>query len=254
MSDFGTTDHYVAAVKAKILSVNPSVNIVDISHYIDAHNLAHAAYVLGSCFRMFPKGTVHLAAVDSVSNRSERYIAVNLEGHFFIGCDNGLFGLISEKEPAFIAELLNQSGEVFTFPARDIMAKAAALLASGSNLDDVGKFSKEYQRLIGRKPKATKKQISGHVIRVDHYGNLITNIDGEVFNTLSKEKKYSVCFAREKVRKVNKNFSEVESGDCFVLFNSGGLLEIGINKGNAAELLGLRYDSPVNIIFDEENV
>jgi S-adenosyl-L-methionine hydrolase (adenosine-forming) len=249
MSDFGTTDHYTAAVKAKILTVNPGLQIVDISHSIEQYNLAHAAYVLGAVFRSFPQGTIHLVAVDSASEKKSRFIAIKLEGHFFVGTDNGLFGLISDQEPSFIAELKYAPEDISTFPAREVLAKNAALLASGSNLDDIGKFSKEYKRLISRKCRATKSQMSGHVVRVDHYGNLITNIDKPTFDILSKEKSYTLIFGREKLQTIHKNYNDVDAGDCFAFFNSNQLLEIGINKGNAAELLGLIYDSPVSITF-----
>ncbi len=252
MSDFGTSDHYVAAVKAKILSINPGLHIVDVSHEIEPFNLAHASYVLNSVFREFPKGTVHIAAVDSAGERSNKAIAVKLEDHFFVGTDNGLFSLISDREPAFVVEIMNGEDPVKTFPAKNIFAKAAAMLASGSNLNDIGTFTKEYKRLVGRKFRATKKQISGNIIRVDHYGNLVTNIEKEVFDLLHKDRKFVVSMGREKVDRIHLNSHETEDGDCFVIFNSSGLLEIGINKGNASELLGLQFDSTVNIVFDTQ--
>ena len=118
-------------------------------------------------------------------------------------------------------------------------------------MNDVGAFTKDYIRKTDRKFRATKKQISGNIIRVDHYGNLISNIEEEVFNILRKDRKYSIKFGREQLDRVNYSYNELDDGDCFVVFNDLGLLEIGINKGNAAELLGLKYDSPVNIIFED---
>ncbi len=251
MSDFGMGDHYVAAVKAKILSINPGLRIVDISHYIEPHNIAHASFVLKSVFRDFPKGTVHLVAVDAQTTSEIRLVACQLEGHYFVGQDNGLFSLLSEEEPSLVAQLFANDLSNMSFPAKDVCAKAAAMLASGSNMNDVGTFTKEYQRMIGRKFRATKKQISGNIIRVDRYGNLITNIEEEVFNILHKDRPFVVSFGREKANKLNNVAGEADDGDCYLMFNSLGLLEIGINKGNASELLGLKYDSPVNIDFEE---
>jgi S-adenosylmethionine hydrolase len=252
MSDFGRSDHYVSAVKAKILSINPGLKIIDISHEIESCNLAHAAFVMKSVFRDFPKGTVHLVTVNSHAQRKPRYLTAKMDDHIFVGPDNGIISLISEREPSMIAELFNSSEEQTSFPAKTIMAKAAAMLASGSSMNDVGAFTKDYVRRIDRKFRATKKQISGNVIRVDHYGNLISNIEEEVFNIIRKGRDFIIQFGREKAEKVNASYNEVDDGDCFVIFNSLGLLEIGINKGNAAELLGLKYDSPINIIFEEE--
>jgi S-adenosylmethionine hydrolase len=251
MSDFGRSDHYVSAVKAKILSINPGLKIVDVSHDIEPFNLAHAAFVLKSVYMDFPKGTVHLISVNSHAERTNRFLTAKIEDHIFVGPDNGIFSLICEKEPGMIAELFNANEEHATFPTKNIMGKAAAMLASGSGMNDVGAYTKDYVRKIDRKFRATKKQISGNVIRVDHYGNLISNIEEEVFNILRKDRNYVVQFGREKVDKINNNYNELDDGDCFVVFNDLGLLEIGINKGNASKLLGLRYDSPVNIIFEE---
>ncbi len=252
MSDFGMSDHYVSAVKAKILSINPGLRIIDISHEIEPFNLAHAAFVLKSVFRDFPKGTIHLVSVNSHAERNSRYLAVKLEDHIFVGPDNGIFSLICEQEPGMIAELFSGTDTVSSFPGKNILAKAAAMLASGSGMNDVGAYTKDYLRKIDRKFRATKKQISGNVIRVDHFGNLITNIEEEVYNILRKGRNFIVQFGREKVDKINTSYNEVEDGDCFVVFNDLGLLEIGINKGNASDLLGLKYDHPVSIIFDDE--
>lgn len=252
MSDFGMSDHYVAAIKAKILSVNPGLRILDISHDIEAFNIAHAAFVIRSVFRDFPKGTVHLACINAHAEKNNRFLAAKIDDHFFVVPDNGLLSLVSDQEPSMVAELFNSADKTTSFPSKHIMAKAAAMLASGSAINDVGAYSKEYVRRIDRKFRATKKQISGNIIRVDHYGNLITNIEEAVYKILQKDRKFIVQFGREKMTKINNNYGEVDDGDCFVIFNDLGLLEIGINKGNASELLGLGYDQPVSIIFEDE--
>lgn len=251
MSDFGTSDHYVAAIKARILTINPGLDIIDISHEIAPFDIAHGAYVLKSVFREFPKGTVHLVAVDSQGGGKDRSIAMKLEDHFFIGADNGLFSLISDKEPSMIAELHQSGSDKTSFPAREIFAKTAAMLASGSSMEDIGKFCEGPKKLLARQVKATKKQIAGNVIRVDRYGNLITNIEEEVFNMLKKDRGFRISFSREVVEVIHKSYYKVEPGECFVIFNSLGYMEIGINQGNAAELLGLGIDSPVQIFFEE---
>lgn len=251
MSDFGMSDHYVSAVKAKILSMNPGLKIIDISHDIEVFNIAHGAFVLKAVFRDFPKGTVHLVSVNSLGEKKSRYLAAKIEDHFFVVPDIGILSLVCENEPSMIAELFSTDGTSTTFPAKNILAKAAAMLASGSGMNDVGAYTKDYMRRTDRKFRATKKQISGNVIRVDHYGNLITNIEEEVFNILCKGRAFVVQFGREKADRMNTNYNELDDGDCFVIFNSIGLLEIGINKGNASKLLGLKYDSQVSIVFGD---
>ena len=251
LTDSGESDHYVAAIKAKILSINPGLRIVDISHQVKPSDIAHAAYILRSVFRDFPKGSVHVVGVDSTGQRDDASIVLQLEDHFFIGTDNGLFGLISDRPHQFIAELNTIQPIQTSFPEKDIFAPAAAKLASGVGNADIGRPMGTFKKMIDRQVKATKKLIAGHVIRVDNFGNLITNIPKEAFEILSKGKTFTVQFGGEKFRRILTNYNQAEEGECFLLFNSSGLLEIGIYKGNASELLGLAYDSMVNITFDE---
>lgn len=251
LTDSGENEHYVAAIKAKIYSINPGIRTIDISHRIASCDIAHAAFILRSVFRDFPQGTVHLVGVHATGNRGDAYIALQLEDHFFIGADNGLFGLISEKTQQNLVELNSISTLQTTFPERDIFAPAAVKLASGISINDLGKPISTFKKMIDRQVKATKKQIAGHVIHVDTFGNLITNIPQEAFDILSKGKAYTIQFGGEKFRRLQTQYNQVDEGECFILFNSLRLLEIGIYKGNASELLGLNYDSMVNIIFDE---
>lgn len=251
LTDSGESDHYVAAIKAKILSVNPGLNLIDISHKILPCDLAHGAFVLKSVFRDFPKGTVHLVGVDANGGKEEQPIAIQLEDHFFVCSDNGLIGLISEKNHQLAVALNSINPIQTTFPEKDILASAAARLASGVAITSLGKPLTDFKRMLNRQVKATRRIIAGHVMRVDNYGNLITNILKQDFDILSKGKSYTIQFGGEKTRRIQAEYHQVEQGDCFVLFNSLGLLEIGINKGNGSELLGLQYDSPVNITFDE---
>ncbi len=250
-TDSGESDHYVAAIKAKIFTINPGVRTIDLTHKIASCDIAHAAFVLKAVFRDFPKGTVHLVGVDATGNRGESYIALQLEDHFFVGVDNGLFGLISDKIHQQLAEINVINSITSTFPEKDILAPVAVKLASGVSISDLGRPLPTFKKMIGRFVKATKKIIAGHVIRVDNFGNLITNIPKDAFDTLSKDKTYTIQFGGEKFRRIHTHYNQTDQGDCFLVFNSLDLLEIGIYKGNASELLGLTYDSAVNITFDE---
>ncbi|MEX1239573.1 MAG: SAM-dependent chlorinase/fluorinase [Cyclobacteriaceae bacterium] len=250
LTDSGESDHYIAAIKARILAVNPETRIVDISHQIRLFDIGHAAYVMRSVFRDFPKGTVHLVGVDAAGNRGEEFLIVQLEGHFFIGVNNGLFSLLSHQQPEKIWELPASDPIFSTFPEKEIFAPAAARLASGEDPAGIGKPVTDLKRLIDRQVKATKKQITGHIIRVDHFGNLITNIPKQAFDILCKDKAFTVQFGGEKFRRIHTAYNQAEQGECFIVFNSLDVLEIGIYKGNASELLGLDYDSVVNIIFE----
>jgi S-adenosylmethionine hydrolase len=251
LTDSGESDHYVAAIRARIISVNPGIRIENISHNIKPGDIGHAAFVLRAVFRDFPKGTVHLVGVDATGNRGDNPIALQLEDHFFVGSDNGLFGLISDRSHQNLVELSTLHAVQTTFPEKDIFAVAAAKLASGVSLTDLGKPMPSFKKMIDRQVKATRRQIAGTVIRVDGFGNLITNIPKEAFDVLSKDKIFTIQFGGEKFRRVHTHYHQADQGECFIVFNSLGLLEIGIYRGNASELLGLSYDSMVSIMFDE---
>jgi S-adenosyl-L-methionine hydrolase (adenosine-forming) len=251
MSDFGTTDHYVAAVKARIMSALPQQFIVDISHQIQHFNIAHGSFVLGNVFREFPAGTIHLVAVHSTGGLGEPYIAIKLEGHYFIGTDNGLLGLLSEQEPEEIVILGKTEEEKAlarstTFPARDIFSPAAILLAQGYSLSALGEPCPYFNRMIPRKPRLSRQLIAAHVIHIDHFGNLLTNVRKDDFEQLVQDK-FLIKLGREQISRIHKTYNLVDAGDLFAVFNSLGLLEIGVHSGHAGELLGMEYDSPILI-------
>lgn len=253
MSDYGWDDHYVAAVKAAILAVNPSLHIIDISHDIQAFDIGHGAYVLKSVFRDFPKNTVHLVSIDPVGREKPGYIATKLEEHYFVGNDSGLFSMLSDQPNMAQVKLNSLNPKATTFPGKDILGPVAANLASGKNIHELGESIPEIQKVIARQLKATKREIVGHVIRVDKYGNLITNIPRQEFETIQRingQVPFEVQVGREVFTQFNTDYHEVDSGNCYLLFNSLGLLQIGINKGNAAELLGLKLDTPISIHFN----
>lgn len=253
MSDFGKEDHYVAAVKAAILKINPNVGIIDISHEIYPSDIGHASYVLKSVFKDFPEGTIHLCAIDIANREPSRLVAIKLEEHYFVGSDCGIFSLLSDQQPTMAIELNNDQPEYSTFEAKDILAPVVGKLANGSDLKDFGKDAGQLKTLYARQLKVTKREIAGNIIRVDHYGNLITNIKKSEFDIITKingNKPFQVCFGRERCSRFHKSFFEVDSGEYFIIFNSNGLLQIGINKGNASELLGLNLDAPVTINFE----
>lgn len=251
LTDFGEKDYYISAVKGKILSFVPSVQLVDISHQIPLSDISAAAYTLGSVFKNFPKGTIHIAGVQQqLHNQPENMLAAQLDEHYFLLPDNGLLSLLSEKQPT-LTVVLPQDTSNRSFLVRDVLAPAAAKLAAGVNITDLGKPAGEIKRLVNRSMRATMKQISGHVIRVDHYGNLITNIKQPDFDLITKKvPDFTIIFGRERHTRIHQEYSSVEAGEIFIIFNSQGLMEIGINQGDASQLLGLNLDTPVMINFN----
>ncbi len=251
MSDFGHKDHYVAAVKAKILSFGQNLKIIDITHQIEPFDTMHGAYVLRSVFRDFPKGTVHLISVNNPTGQNDRLLAMKLEDHFFVGSDNGLFSLLSDKI-SVIVELkkdINNNNFHPTFPEKTTLAAAAATLANEGSIYNLGPQITDLKTMLNRQLRSTKDHIFGCVIHIDTFGNLITNITKETFHQLCDNRAFKIDFSHDHLDFIAETYDEVGKGDSMAIFNSAGLLEIGIRHGKASSLLGMDFESPVNISF-----
>jgi S-adenosyl-L-methionine hydrolase (adenosine-forming) len=249
LSDFGDQDYYVPAVKARMLSINPQLNIIDISHSIEPYDLEHAAFILRYSFREFPKGTVHLIGINTTGAMTQGYIGAKLEEHIFIAPNNGFLSLLTDYDPGILVQFADIHLKDTPFPTRDILAPIAAKVASGAAIHDFGGPLTNFRKLMSRQAKATREHILGHVIRIDCYGNLITNITKDVFNKLNPGK-FTIQFGRESIQDLQTGYDQVEAGDPYAFFNSLGLLEIGIHHGHGGNLLGLKRDSVVYINFE----
>lgn len=250
-SDFGTDDYYVAAVKAAIYSVNPLTIIVDISHHIRRCDIIHAAFLIDNVFRDFPKGTVHLISVDTLKKESTP-VAVELEGHFFVGFDCGIFSFISEKKPSKIVSLPNPKS---TFMAKDCLVDAAIKLSESHEIETLGEPKDELLRVLKKHSKVTKKEITGQVVYINRFGNLVTNIKQADFNKMlelnGEGTSFSIQIGRESFEKMHTYYTNVSDGECFLLFNSNAKLEIGIKMGDASKLLGLKIGANIFIEFKQ---
>lgn len=254
ISDYGLKDHYVAAVKASILKNCPKATIVDITHQISNGNIAQAGYCLRAVFDDFPKGTIHLVAIGAASNRQERFLAVELAGHFFVGADNGIWSLISDKTPDQCVMLPTAADMNAAFPGKFVLAPSVAELLNGTKLIDLGEPYPDYEQKLFRQLSLSNSAIQGHVVHIDHYGNLITNIDYDTFCELQKNRRFSIRFGYERFHNIQTHYNSKEFGDCVILFNSQNFLEIAINQGNASQLMGLGLNSVVAIEFEPEEV
>ena len=246
-SDFGYQDHYAAVIKAQILQHCPSATLVDISHGITPFSIAQGAHVLKASYHAFPPGTVHIFAVQG-SAIAEQYIAFLWNGHYFLGRDNGFVGLLTATEVEQCVVLDSVDDSMPTFPTQALTLPAAKL-AQGVSLSEIGTSTNSPQRLLPRQPRLTGQQITGHIIHIDHYGNLVSNITQEAFERLRNGRKFEIRFARETLYSLHTHYAQVAPGDCVCVFNSLALLEIAIYQGHAASLLGMREDSPVAISF-----
>jgi S-adenosylmethionine hydrolase len=253
LSDYGLRDHYVAAVKAALLREMPPAVIVDITHQIRTGDLAQAAYTLQAIFTDFPPGSVHIVAVDTTRAEQSRHLLVHHQDHWFIAPDNGLLPLaLGEKVTKRIAL---HPGTDFSpsFPARHLYGRVAARLLQGDSPETLGTPFPTWVIKRFRQEQPRAEQLQGRVVHVDHYGNLITNIDQTSFESARNGKKFEVRFAHECITQLHHTYSELDFGDCLIFFNSQQQLEIAINQGNAAQLLGMKYNSPVTVHFPTDH-
>lgn len=248
-SDLGLKDHYVAMLKGKLLSISPALNIVDISHEIKSFNLQQAAFVLSNAYAFFPPETIHLTSINSEQKKSSRCIIAKYKNYFFAGVDNGLFSLVFEDEPEVIVEIPVVEDGVFL--VRDVLCYAVGMLANGASLLSLGRQIQSLESRTFLKAPESADYINGMVVYIDKFGNAIFNITKEKFERKRKNRNYSIHWKRANAfTEIYHHYSDVPGGEKLCLFNSNGFLEIAINQGNAAELLGVRMDDTLQIEFE----
>ena len=274
-TDYGLKDHFVGGLKGKILSEFSEAKIIDISHDIDPFNTVEASYIIGSAYKNFPKGTVHLIGVDSELNKENQHIALEWNGHFFICADNGILSMLTQKMvPQKIVVINIHDRLQVEATDLDVFVKVACHLAKGGLLNVIGKEISAIKQITELQPviAADKNSIKGYVIYIDHFGNVVTNITKKIFLELAKGRPYEIILnERNKLnRKINiKNiwpkYSDIANasnypvknyeGDKLAIFNEAGFLEIAIFRSNPAtvgsanSLLGLNYRDMVTIQF-----
>jgi S-adenosylmethionine hydrolase len=256
-SNYGIKDPYLAILKGLLLTENQSLNIVDISHEIAPGNLAEAAYILESAYAYFPKGTVHLCAVEERDARCMKYIAMEKRGHFFVGPDNGILSMVAPKlAPDSIHEIeINPDSE--DHPGMKILARAASFLANGGVMSVLGQSGTKIKQNSIWRPSFNKdlNLLSGIIIYIDRRGNLITNIEQGYFEELTYAKSFQIRLpTQEKITRITTSLDKKPpQSTTFACFNLNGLLEICISEGSsldktgASDLLGLGFRDTIDI-------
>lgn len=256
-TDFGTQDAYVAAMKGVMLSLAPEVRFVDVTHEIGPQDIMDAAFVLRGAVPYFPAGTIHLAIVDPGVGTARRPVALLHDEQFFVGPDNGLFTLLLDGAPPDAAVVLDKPAFwrtphlSATFHGRDLFAPAAAHLAAGRTLAELGTPIDALERLQWALPIADEQGLRGWVVHIDRFGNCITNITREQFETRVDGRAVKSYAGSTILHGLHQTYGAVDEGDPLLLFGSEGFLEVAVHNGHAAELLGLRTGSSVNIMFRE---
>ena len=237
-TDFGAGDHYVGVMKGVIACINPSAVVIDITHGIEAYNIAEAAFKLHASYSYFPEGAIHVAVIDPGVGSARRAIAAEAGGYRFVGPDNGVFSMIFDKlgvdrmaritNPEFMLPTVSA-----TFHGRDIFAPAAAHLSKGIALEELGDVLTSYESLDIPQPHDDGDVITGSAIYADRFGNLVTNILGAVVADTIGIRAGDVT-----INSLSLNYANGKEGELIALVGSSGFLEISVNKGSAFEFFG----------------
>jgi S-adenosyl-L-methionine hydrolase (adenosine-forming) len=246
LTDFGTRDYFVPAVKGVIYTINPQVQIADISHEIAAQDITSAAFVLAACYHDFPRGSIHLAVVDPGVGSERRAIVVEAGEYLFVGPDNGIFSYIFERESRVRVFHITRAqfyrpNASQTFQGRDLFAPVAAWLSRGVSPGALGDEIDDYIRLEIPGPKLGEEKVEGRIIHIDRFGNCITNLTAADVQSISK-----IEFAGREITRFCSHFAEsAGSGELFAYIGSAGYWEIAVWCGSAAELTGARVGMEV---------
>ncbi len=251
LTDFGTQDAFVGIMKGVILSLNPAVSLVDLSHAVPPQDIVAGALILRSGAPFFPQGTIHVAVVDPGVGGARRALLIETHTAFFIGPDNGLLSLAAPADAVVrIVHLTNTeyflSSPSHTFHGRDIFAPVAAHLSLGRALEQFGPSVPTMERLALPEVEHRETGLTGSVIYIDHFGNLITNISEADLRPFSKES-LLVSIDTVRIHGVVTSYAAVEIGAPAALINSWGMLEIAVRNGSAAQRFRALCGQPVHL-------
>jgi S-adenosyl-L-methionine hydrolase (adenosine-forming) len=252
LTDIGTRDHYAGTLKGVVLSVCPDATLVDIGHDIPAHDVLAGALELAACYRYFPAGTIFLVVVDPGVGSARRGIAADVGDYRFVAPDNGVLSAVFiESPPKKVVELTERkyarATVSRTFEGRDRFAPAAGFLAKGVALVSLGRSITDFHQIDVPRATVRAAELLGEVLRVDRFGNLITNIDRRSFEQFAGQAAIAVVIGEREVARIVATYADAPAGELCALFGSTDHLEVAINAGDAAAALGLGRGAPARV-------
>ena len=251
-TDFGTSDHLVGAMKGVILNINPAARIVDINHSVVPFDILDGALSLANAYKYYPSRTIHIIVVDPGVGTARRPIMVSGEKQFFIAPDNGVLSMVYERESCTVRHItaehyfLNPVSP--TFHGRDIFAPTAAWLSKTFQTDAFGEVVTDHVRFTLPKAKGNGTAVKGVVLRVDAFGNLMTNLTAEDIPIGALEGgPVKLAVNGKQVLKFAQTFASGDPGEPIAVLGSAGYVEIAVNRGNAARALGVNRGAEVTL-------
>jgi len=257
ITDFDTTDHFVGTMKGVIMNINPDVDIVDICHKVASYDIFDAAFTLAQSYRFFPPDTIHLVVVDPGVGTARRPLLVRTLAYKFVAPDNGVLSLIYEREEN--VEVRHITADHYflnpvsnTFQGRDVFAPVVGWLSKGVDVDKFGDPITEYTKFASPKPKHVGDSlIKGVALRIDKFGNIITNLTPEDVPQLFAENPppFKIMINEQEVTRLNLAYSMGKPAEVFAIVGSSGYIEICTNRGSAAKILNVNRGVEVGVVL-----
>jgi S-adenosylmethionine hydrolase len=253
LTDFGSRDHYAGVMKGVILGICPDVTLVDISHDLPPHDIAFAAHELAATAKYFPAGTIFLVVVDPGVGTTRRGLAVEAGDRRFVAPDNGvLTAVLQETPPKRVVELVERRYArptvSRTFEGRDRFAPAAAWIAKGTDLNAFGRPVADFRMLDLPQPIVDGGVLRGMVIRVDRFGNVVTNIDRRSYERVAGgQTPLQLTVRGQAIPRIVSTYADIATGEIGALFGSTDQLECSGNATSAAERLGVAVGDAVEL-------
>jgi len=257
-TDFGVSDHFVGTIKGVILGIAPDARIVDISHSVQPFDVLDGALTISQAYTYFPSGTVHMVVIDPGVGTARRPILATTERHHFVAPDNGVLSLMYDREERLSVREVNAEHYYLqpvsnTFHARDIFSPVAAYLAKGVDPDRFGEEITDFVRFTAPKPKGANGNLRGVVLKVDRFGNLITNIAQQDVPALFQETPpaFKITVGKREITEIKNAYALGAPGEVFGILGSMGFLEIAANRASAAQVLGVGKGTEVNVVLGD---
>lgn len=258
-TDFGNNDHFVGAMKGVILDIVPDAQIVDICHAVQAFDVLDGALTISQAYSYFPNRTVHIVVVDPGVGTARRPIVASCDKYHFVAPDNGVLSLVYAREPRMHVRHITADHYFLqpvsdTFHARDIFSPVAAYLAKEVDALKFGDEVEDFVKFTAPKPKAVdENRLRGVVLKVDRFGNLITNVTPQDAPMLFEPdaKGFKIVVGSREITEIHSAYAEGAPGEVIGILGSMGFLEIAANRGAAAQLTGAGKGSDVSIILGE---
>lgn len=240
-SDIGEKDYLAGAVKGALLKLDPSFQLIDITHHLSPFNDPQAAYVVRNATKQFPADTFHILLINLFQYKPEHLLMVHHNNQYFCLADNGLITMILEESPQEVVSLsLDNTTARNTLACIEVFGRAIQQVSGGKKLADIGDSSISIQVRNPLRPITTNQYMEGQIISIDHFENVIVNITQDEFEAQRKGRRFKIVFKRDEViDRFSETYADVNEGEKLAMFNAAGYLEIAINKGNAAGLFGL---------------